>query len=65
MKRFKYILGTCRSMLVLTTLTALVSGACNAALLAVVNAALHGPGPGRVSVGGWMIGTFVGGISEL
>lgn len=36
----KFILRTCRGMMVLTTLTALVSGACNAALIAVLSKAV-------------------------
>ncbi len=37
----KFILRTCRGMMVVTTLTALLSGACNAGLLAFVNRALN------------------------
>jgi putative ATP-binding cassette transporter len=36
----KFILRTCRGMMLLTTLTALLSGACNAGLVALVNTAL-------------------------
>ncbi len=37
----KFILRTCRGMMLVTTLTALLSGACNAGLLAFVNRALN------------------------
>ncbi len=40
MKLLKFILQTCRGMVALTTLVALLSGACNAGLIALVNAAL-------------------------
>ncbi|MDB6034964.1 MAG: transporter ATP-binding protein [Verrucomicrobiales bacterium] len=40
----KFVLRTCRSMLVLTALAALLSGACNAALIAAVNSALNNAG---------------------
>src|SRR6185436_10615550 len=36
----KFILQTCRGMMLLTTLAALLSGACNAGLIALVNTAL-------------------------
>ena len=36
----KFILRTCRGMMLVTTLTALLSGACNAGLVALVNTAL-------------------------
>ncbi len=39
----KFVLRTCRGMVVFTTLTALLSGACNAALVGLVNSALTGP----------------------
>ena len=49
-------------MIVLTVVTAILSGACNAGLLAVVNAALHRSG----EVGGWIIAAFVGlGLGRL
>ena len=37
----KFILRTCRRMMILTTITALISGACNAGLIALMNAALN------------------------
>jgi putative pyoverdin transport system ATP-binding/permease protein len=37
----KFILRTCRRMMLLTTATALLSGACNAGLIALVNTALN------------------------
>jgi putative ATP-binding cassette transporter len=49
-------------MSVLIVLAAILSGACNAGLLAVVNAALHRSG----RVGGWIIAAFVGlGLGRL
>lgn len=39
----KFILKNCRGMMVLTTVAAVLSGACNAALIALVNTALTGP----------------------
>lgn len=44
----KFILRTCRGMMLLTTLTALLSGACNAGLIALLNTALSRP---RVATG--------------
>jgi putative ATP-binding cassette transporter len=41
MSLIKFILRTCRAMMVLTTLMALLSGACNAGLIALVNTALN------------------------
>ncbi len=40
MMLLKFILRTCRGMMVVTTLAALLSGACNAGLIAMVNMAL-------------------------
>src|SRR5262245_15493916 len=40
MNLLRFVWRTCRSMMVWTTLMALLSGACNAALIAFVNAAL-------------------------
>jgi putative ATP-binding cassette transporter len=40
----KFIIRTCRGMMLLTTLTALLSGACNAGLIALVNTALTSNG---------------------
>jgi putative pyoverdin transport system ATP-binding/permease protein len=42
MTLLRFILRTCRGMMVLTTIAAILSGACNAALIALVNTALHG-----------------------
>src|SRR5436190_4853514 len=52
----KFILRTCRGRMVVTTLLALLSGACNAGLIALVNTALTSVGP-AASV---LIWTFVG-----
>ena len=52
----KFILRTCRGRMVVTTLMALLSGACNAGLIALVNTALTSVGP-AASV---LIWTFVG-----
>jgi len=40
MKLFKFVFQSCRGMLILTAVTALLSGACNAGLIALVNFAL-------------------------
>jgi len=49
-------------MIVLTAVTAILSGACNAGLIAAVNEALHRP----AGVGGWLIAAFVGlGLGRL
>src|SRR6267142_7004516 len=45
MNLLKFIWRTCRGMMVLTTVTALLSGACNAGLIALVNIALTRLGP--------------------
>jgi putative ATP-binding cassette transporter len=45
MKLLKFILRSGRGMCVLIVVAAIVSGACNAGLLAVVNKALHNSGP--------------------
>src|SRR5690348_660685 len=42
---FKFILRSCRGMMLVTTLLALLSGACNAGLIALVNTALTKVGP--------------------
>jgi putative ATP-binding cassette transporter len=55
MNLLKFFLRTCRGMIVFTTLTALVSGACNAALIALINVALNHP---RTSTK-WLVGGFI------
>jgi putative pyoverdin transport system ATP-binding/permease protein len=51
MKLIKFIWQTCRGMMVLTTIMALLSGACNAGLIALVNTALtHSERGGAVLV---------------
>src|ERR1051325_3482863 len=45
MTLFKFIWRTCRGMMLLTTLLALVSGACNAGLMAIVSKALSKDNP--------------------
>jgi len=62
MKLLKFILRSCRGMSVLIVLAAVLSGAFNAGLLAVVNSALNRSG----QVGGWIIAAFVGlGLGRL
>lgn len=51
----KFILRTCRSMMLLTTVAALLSGACNAALIALVNTTLHRRDPSTAA----LVGAFV------
>ena len=55
MKLLRFILRSCRGMSVLIVAAAIVSGACNAGLLAVVNMTLYHSG----RVGGWIVGAFV------
>lgn len=55
MNLFKFFLRTCRRMIFLTTLIALLSGACNAALIALINTALNHP---RSSMS-WVLGLFI------
>src|ERR1051325_2004007 len=43
MSLIKFILRTCRTMMIFTAVAALLSGACNAGLIAVVNSALNNP----------------------
>jgi len=62
MTLFKFIWRTCRSMMLLTTLLALISGACNAGLVALVNIALTKTGPATAL----LIGGFVAvGLGKL
>lgn len=62
MKLVKFILHSCRGMIVLTVVTAILSGACNAGLIAAVNEALHRSGV----IGGWIVVAFVGlGLGRL
>src|SRR5689334_9621025 len=44
MNLIKFVLRTCRGMMILTAACALLSGACNAGLIAVVNTTLNHPG---------------------
>jgi putative ATP-binding cassette transporter len=55
MTLLKFILRTCRGLMVLTTLTALLSGACNAGLIALVNTALTTNTPAAA----WLIWGFI------
>ncbi len=43
MKLFKFLYHRCRRMLVITVVTALLSGACNAGLIALINQVLNDP----------------------
>ena len=43
MNFFKFVWRTCRSMMVITTVASLISGACNTAIVALVNVALTSP----------------------
>src|SRR5438552_17934324 len=43
MNLIKFVLRTCRGMMVITALSALLSGACNAGLIALVNTVLNHP----------------------
>src|SRR2546423_14440574 len=50
MSLIKFILRTCRGMMVATTVLALLSGACNAWLIALVNTALTKIGPATTAL---------------
>src|SRR5262245_57594603 len=53
---FRFVLRTCRGMLVLTAIAALLSGACNAGLIALVNKLLNGERPTRMLA--WAFGAL-------
>src|SRR5882762_8480977 len=55
MKMLRFVLRSGRGMCLLIVAAAVLSGACNAGLLAVVNAALHRSG----HIGGWILAAFV------
>jgi putative ATP-binding cassette transporter len=62
MNLIRYLLGTARSMMIFTAITALLSGACNAGLIALVNTALTST---RVSTA-ILVWSFVGlGLGKL
>ncbi len=62
MKLLKFILRSCRGMIILTVITAILSGACNAGLIAAVNEALHR----SAGVGFWIVVAFIGlGLGRL
>ena len=55
MSLLKFFLRNSRKLIFFTTLTALVSGACNAALIAMINIALNHPRSSRR----WVVGGFI------
>ncbi|HEX4121625.1 MAG TPA: cyclic peptide export ABC transporter [Verrucomicrobiae bacterium] len=55
MTLLKFILRTCRSLVIATVVMALLSGACNAGLIALVNIALTKTGPATH----WLIWSFI------
>ncbi len=55
MNLLKFIWNNCRGMMVITTITALISGACNAGLIALVNTALTA----TTKPGALLIGAFI------
>ena len=55
MTLLKFILRTCRGWMLLTTVTALLSGACNAGLIAMVNTALTQHG----ATAAWLVWAFI------
>jgi len=62
MEFLKFVISTCRGMMVFTAITALLSGACNAALIALVNTALNAP----QTAAAVLIGSFVAlGLGKL
>ena len=62
MKLFRFIFRTARAVMILTALTALVSGACYAGLIAAVNVQLDGPATLRLSLVACFIGLALGKI---
>lgn len=60
MTLFKFIWRTCRRMMLLTTLLALISGACNAGLVAIVNIALTKTGPVTTLIIGGFVAVGLG-----
>ncbi len=62
MKLLIYLFRTARGIMVLTSITALVSGACYAGLIAVVNTQLDGPATVRFSVLACFVGLALGKI---
>src|SRR5213594_930181 len=62
MTLLRFLLCTSRRMMLVTAVAAVVSGACNAGLLALVNAALNRPGAWVA----WLVWGFVGlGLGRL
>src|SRR5688572_5927621 len=55
MTLLKFILRTCRGWMLLTTIVALLSGACNAGLIALVNTALTQNG----ATATWLVWAFI------
>src|SRR2546423_4788903 len=50
MNLIKFVLRTCRGMIIFTGITALLSGACNAGLIALVNTVVNNPGATTVAL---------------
>src|SRR4051794_39483093 len=70
MSLIKFIFRTCRGMMIITGLAALLSGACNAGLIALVNKALNNPVASRtllvLSFAGLGLGKIASGfLSQL
>ncbi|HYG24752.1 MAG TPA: cyclic peptide export ABC transporter [Verrucomicrobiae bacterium] len=64
MKLLRFIWVNCRGMMVLTTIAAAVSGACNAGLIALVNIALTGPARAATFIVGAFIAVGVGKLAS-
>src|SRR5205814_4448110 len=64
MRLIKFVLRTCRGMMIFTGLTALLSGACNAGLIALVNTVLNHPGASTVALVASFAGLGLGKIAS-
>jgi putative pyoverdin transport system ATP-binding/permease protein len=64
MKLFKFLFKSCRKMLFLTTLAALLSGACNAGLIALVNRGLNTNGAHLRDLAIWFVLLVVGKVGS-
>ena len=64
MSLIKFVLRTCRGMMIFTGLTALLSGACNAGLIALVNTVLNHPGASTVALVASFAGLGLGKIAS-
>ncbi|HWF18072.1 MAG TPA: cyclic peptide export ABC transporter [Verrucomicrobiae bacterium] len=64
MKLFKFLFQSCRRMLFLTTVAALLSGACNAGLIALVNRGLNRNGMQLRTLAMWFVVLVLGKVGS-